>query len=582
MAYNYAALNEKKTDPPAPRPPYIGTVVWAQIGEWPFWPSVTVTREWAESQVAEELVRKLPAPSRTNCVVMFFNYDDYIDVVETTNIREFCSSISLVRQAGSYKDAVRRAAQEAIWWLLEDGNGTRTQFQSIRDRRFRRTLSSYGLELVPKAVYMKLMKKKPKPEKKSVFISDDDEEERKEEDPVYHQEDVEEEEDEEEMPIVRKRPQRKARPTKKLVEPSTDSDDDNPELPGNVIARRPSQARRISSKPWRQDAIEVEDRNDHASAINLNLDIDDVLNDTNPPLADIDVDELLLRPSKHPPPIAHKPIPVARRIVKDAPVSFTPLRNNGVQKRPQTIRMSLGSTKSPTSPFAPVKQRSRTPDSQGAHERPRKRVRKSEGGRMMTKTENRRSPAAPTINLPPRPPASGNRARPSSERTEAERRPIQPPRAAFLVTPRRPLVSSEQTKAERRPSALARMSSPTTPRRPLVSSKQTKAERRPSASARMSSPAKPRPVVRNTAQVNGAPNTVGGGRDDEGSAMQTSDSAANITLLQLSASMEEMKGELRFIKSLIIDLNARERRLEAKHDELAKQFHDLRALQSRR
>ena len=167
ISKNNASLTMKKADPSAPCPPHIGTLVWVQVGEWPFWPSVTVTRKWAESQVAEDLVRKFPPQSNTNCVVKFFNYDDQIDVVEATNIREFCSSISLVREAGPHKDSVHRAAQEAIWWLLKDGNGVRSQLQSLRNRDFRRTISNYGLKLVPIEKFQEEMKNKPKPTKKS-------------------------------------------------------------------------------------------------------------------------------------------------------------------------------------------------------------------------------------------------------------------------------------------------------------------------------------------------------------------------------------------------------------------------------
>ncbi len=267
--------------------------------------------------MAAQLVHKLPPPSNTNCVVMFFNYDGYIDVVETTYIREFCSSISLVHQAGSYKDVVHRGAQEAIWWLLESGNGVRSQLEAVRERSFRRTLSSYGLGLVRKDVYLKQMKKKPKPEKKSVFISDDDddddEEEEEEEEKEDEDEDEEQDEEDEEVFIARqKRSHRKARPTKKIIELSTSSDEDIPEPSRKAIAGIPSKSCKASRKSLQPDFIVVEDDNNDAGANYLDHDIDDMLDYSNARLADLNLDEYLLRPSKHPRPIAHNVTPVPR------------------------------------------------------------------------------------------------------------------------------------------------------------------------------------------------------------------------------------------------------------------------------
>lgn len=123
----------------------VNTVVWARIDPWPHWPALVVSRGWAEQQISIELRAELPEDTEDNCTVMFFNYGNFIDVVDTIHIREFCEHVYLLQQAGMYENNVRSAAQEAIWWLLGSGKTTRAQRNALMNSEFRRILGDAGV-----------------------------------------------------------------------------------------------------------------------------------------------------------------------------------------------------------------------------------------------------------------------------------------------------------------------------------------------------------------------------------------------------------------------------------------------------
>ena len=139
------ADDEEHSKRSMPTHPCVGTVVWARIEPWPFWPALTVDRKWAESQLSQNVIDELPIASHRNCAVKFFNYQEYLDVVETVHIREFCKHISLLHKAGNHKLDVKRAVEEAIRWLVHSGKATKMQSILMKDQEFRRAIKTCGL-----------------------------------------------------------------------------------------------------------------------------------------------------------------------------------------------------------------------------------------------------------------------------------------------------------------------------------------------------------------------------------------------------------------------------------------------------
>lgn len=127
------------------------TVVWARIEPWPNWPALVVSRKWAEQQISPELRDQLPEESTRNCTVMFFNYGNFIDVVDTVNVHEFCEHVYLLGLAGTFENNVKSAAQEAIWWLLGSGKTTRAQQIAVADFDFRQIILEAGLRFETKS-----------------------------------------------------------------------------------------------------------------------------------------------------------------------------------------------------------------------------------------------------------------------------------------------------------------------------------------------------------------------------------------------------------------------------------------------
>ncbi len=136
----------RPSSPPEGRP-RLNTVVWVRIEPWPYWPALTVSREWAESQLAEELLYELPDATARNCAVKFFNYGDFIDVVDNAFVRDFCEHIGLLNHAGDHEKEIHDAAQEAIWWLLGSPEAPKKQLMALNDPKLRHMISEAGLKI---------------------------------------------------------------------------------------------------------------------------------------------------------------------------------------------------------------------------------------------------------------------------------------------------------------------------------------------------------------------------------------------------------------------------------------------------
>ena len=73
-----------------------GMAVWCRWGEYPWWPSRAVSREEHARIVAGG--EPVQGPTDTNRMVVFFNDDDHIAVVELRDLVEFTSNIVLINQ----------------------------------------------------------------------------------------------------------------------------------------------------------------------------------------------------------------------------------------------------------------------------------------------------------------------------------------------------------------------------------------------------------------------------------------------------------------------------------------------------
>lgn len=92
-----------------------------EIDGWPWWPARVVDRKDALAKIAVTLIDDMPPPRKSNAMVEFFNWDEYVEVVDKWHMAEFTENIHLIKAEGITPGALQ-AAFDAHDWIMSDGN----------------------------------------------------------------------------------------------------------------------------------------------------------------------------------------------------------------------------------------------------------------------------------------------------------------------------------------------------------------------------------------------------------------------------------------------------------------------------
>lgn len=100
----------------------------------------------SEEMAEQNLFNKFSKESDTNFTVMFFNWDDFHDVVNVWDLEEFTSSIFHTGHNDMHQKQIWGAAQECIDWIL-DKPAPSYQKEALKDREFQEACRELCLDI---------------------------------------------------------------------------------------------------------------------------------------------------------------------------------------------------------------------------------------------------------------------------------------------------------------------------------------------------------------------------------------------------------------------------------------------------
>lgn len=112
----------------------IGLVVWARLGSFPWWPAFVVDRKDHEKTLTLVPDQTLPNATKTNRMVVHFNDNWRVAVLEPKDMLEYSTNVHKVNRAGKDSNDVIDACKEANAYIA--AKGLPAQRESLQDINF--------------------------------------------------------------------------------------------------------------------------------------------------------------------------------------------------------------------------------------------------------------------------------------------------------------------------------------------------------------------------------------------------------------------------------------------------------------